>query len=590
MRTLAPWLLLGIAACSGGSSSSSGTSGGTPELFTIDGLTEGAVVFCVTGGGELPKTFVIRNVSGTTIELRAAFAVGLEPSLPKPELAAGESETITLTYPQPVNGVFAPGTPVNGSIEITATSGALQSIPPEGSIGAPGSGMTTPAAPTVQTTSVSVRFDVDDRVYKLSTEDTRLLGQQVGALNWVTLNGAPVAAPNVVFDGPFTLPPIPPNVGPAYGGASGTTSFRLAAGGVPGEEVSGAARVAPLRCSATPLLEQPAVPLTGRRADTAKQVAAGLLHSCALDSAGAVYCWGDDASGQLARSVGSLTGDASREPLLIKGLEGGVEAIAAGRAHTCALRDGAVLCWGESTSGQCGPGTSLMVTAPNEVKLDEPATSIAARGDRSCAIFADGSVTCWGKDASGATNQPPTPLAGVSGAVQVALGDAHQCIRTAVGAVLCSGAGGRIGDGTTNPSAVPVQVLAESNEIAAGSTTTCAVMKDASTMCWGDFADGSGFPPTPVLAPTKYGIGTSDDVTIHISAAGNLRCRLGARVECSDYQSMLYNDNLQMLDVGGAHVCATFDGGKVACAGNDARKQLGPGNYGMGMLGFDGPP
>jgi len=62
------------------------------------------------------------------------------------------------------------------------------------------------------------------------------------------------------------------------------------------------------------------------------QVAAGAVHSCALDDSGQVWCWGANWHGQL----GDGTTETRPSPVPVPGL-GGVRQLAAGKAHSCAL-------------------------------------------------------------------------------------------------------------------------------------------------------------------------------------------------------------------------------------------------------------
>ena len=91
-------------------------------------------------------------------------------------------------------------------------------------------------------------------------------------------------------------------------------------------------------------------------ADNATQVAAGGNHTCAVTSAGAVLCWGWNDSGRLG------DGTATRlrpTPAPVKGEISGVVAVTAGEAHSCALTSaGAVWCWGYNYYGQLGRGPS----------------------------------------------------------------------------------------------------------------------------------------------------------------------------------------------------------------------------------------
>ena len=76
-------------------------------------------------------------------------------------------------------------------------------------------------------------------------------------------------------------------------------------------------------------------------------------HTCAVNAAGGVQCWGSNRSGQLGD--GSTT---SREtPGNVSGLASGMSAVSASGNHSCALTSGGeVRCWGANSAGQLGDG------------------------------------------------------------------------------------------------------------------------------------------------------------------------------------------------------------------------------------------
>jgi alpha-tubulin suppressor-like RCC1 family protein len=92
-------------------------------------------------------------------------------------------------------------------------------------------------------------------------------------------------------------------------------------------------------------------------------VAAGAAHSCALSTAGAVSCWGDNSSGILG--IGSASPDFSTTPLAVSGLQSGVSELRAGAQHTCVLvGTDTVRCWGANLYGQLGTGTVASSNTP----------------------------------------------------------------------------------------------------------------------------------------------------------------------------------------------------------------------------------
>ena len=87
----------------------------------------------------------------------------------------------------------------------------------------------------------------------------------------------------------------------------------------------------------------------------ATQIAAGAV-TCALDSGGHVWCWGDDQYGQ----VGTGTGEVVPVQVLASGGKplAGADRVVAHFAHACAHdTDGTWRCWGRGTEGEFGDGT-----------------------------------------------------------------------------------------------------------------------------------------------------------------------------------------------------------------------------------------
>jgi alpha-tubulin suppressor-like RCC1 family protein len=199
----------------------------------------------------------------------------------------------------------------------------------------------------------------------------------------------------------------------------------------------------------------PAPVTLGPTAARAAAVTAGNDHTCALDVTGQAWCWGRGDSGQIGDGA---TSDASA-PVAVA-LPGGltVAALAAGGAHTCAV-DGAggVWCWGADDRGQLGLGVpGAIVAAPAGVAgITGAATGISAGGAHSCADVSDGSVWCWGANDSGqlgdgTTVDRPTPAKVASATGTVTAGALHTCA-SAAGHATCWGAdtSGQLGNGAT---------------------------------------------------------------------------------------------------------------------------------------------
>lgn len=165
-------------------------------------------------------------------------------------------------------------------------------------------------------------------------------------------------------------------------------------------------------------------PMAGKRI---VQVAAGELHSAAVDSDGQVYASGFNDLGQL----GNGTMNNSKVPVAVTTagtqLEGKrVTQVAVGMRHTLAVTsEGALLSWGKNYDYESGNGAATHATRPLPVQVagtplaGKKFTMVGAVELNSAALSSDGKVYTWG-DTSGAqlgvghTNLVRTPVAVVT--------------------------------------------------------------------------------------------------------------------------------------------------------------------------------
>ena len=128
-------------------------------------------------------------------------------------------------------------------------------------------------------------------------------------------------------------------------------------------------------------------------------IATGTLHTCALTRKGGVMCWGQGWSGAL----GNGKPVNSSVPVIVPGLESGVVAIAAGTYSTCAITSaGAAACWGQNERGALGDGTTTKRLVPTPVwGLGSDVLSISTSGDHTCARTLSGGALCWGLNTGG---------------------------------------------------------------------------------------------------------------------------------------------------------------------------------------------
>ncbi|MHC5044048.1 MAG: RCC1 domain-containing protein [Planctomycetota bacterium] len=133
-------------------------------------------------------------------------------------------------------------------------------------------------------------------------------------------------------------------------------------------------------------------------------VAAGVQHSLALNAAGEVITWGGNASGQLGRRTKT---ESDSQPVAIpkpREFTGQIVAIAAGNLHSLALdAAGGVWAWGANDKGQCGQGESTAASFVEPVRVRQvdgnPLSGvvvIAAGTYHNVVLKSDGSVWAWG--------------------------------------------------------------------------------------------------------------------------------------------------------------------------------------------------
>ena len=146
---------------------------------------------------------------------------------------------------------------------------------------------------------------------------------------------------------------------------------------------------------------------------TVTSIAVGDQHSCAIAS-GDVYCWGANYQGQLGNSsnVSSYVPVAVTKSGVLLGKT--VTDLFAGSSHTCAIASGAVYCWGNNQSGQLGVdvakdffGAYVQTTFTSPVAVDttgilkgRTVSSFAFEEDSGNAtqVFSGNKLIMWGYD------------------------------------------------------------------------------------------------------------------------------------------------------------------------------------------------
>ncbi len=205
---------------------------------------------------------------------------------------------------------------------------------------------------------------------------------------------------------------------------------------------------------------------------------------CAVDSAGAAYCWGDGTHGALGN--GSTSSSSVPVAVSTSGALSGksIRQIAPADDHTCAVdTTGTVYCWGSNDFGTLGLGLPDGLTTASSMRTTPQAvtalsaftlTAVTSSGSESCALDTAGGLHCWGAEPIGdgyLENNALSPvtingglLSGVTLA-RISSSDYGTCAVDTGGSLYCWGINdfGQAGDNSTNPSAYPEQIATSPN-------------------------------------------------------------------------------------------------------------------------------
>lgn len=281
-------------------------------------------------------------------------------------------------------------------------------------------------------------------------------------------------------------------------------------------------------------------------------IGTGWDHTCAVVN-GAVWCWGNNGSGQL----GNNSTESSSMPVPSRGLDAGVQFLGSGvGSHSCARTATSLYCWGANDLGELGDGTTENRYAPAPIEvLGRPFQSVALGAGFTCGVSSGtGEVFCWGTNGSGRlgvasieSSSVPLPLdSPLFGAEWIAAGGTHACA-IVDGAVHCWGgnASGQLGNNSAEDSSVPMQVeglVSGAEAVAAGISHSCALV-DGGVSCWGNNFSG------------QLGNGLTEDSSIPVQVQGAA-------------------SGVRGIAAGFLHTCALADSG-VLCWGGNSAGQLG---------------
>lgn len=276
----------------------------------------------------------------------------------------------------------------------------------------------------------------------------------------------------------------------------------------------------------------------------------GAAHTCGLTNHGGapgdVWCWGENASGQLGSGT---TTSKFAAAATTGGLQFTALASGGGGNHSCALTAaGAAYCMGENEDGQLGDGTTTDRSTWTLVSGGHVFHAITVGLNFSCGLVGptagNTKAWCWGVDSvgqlgNGTTTQSSIPVQTSGNLVLVqiaaAVGGEHVCAREANETVWCWGKNneGQIGDNSQTHRLVPTALAGlpalglNASAVTAGRRHSCAVRTDNALYCWGRNAEGQlgdGTADARKLTPSAATLSFGGGMVFGVRAGGNQTC------------------------------------------------------------------
>lgn len=334
------------------------------------------------------------------------------------------------------------------------------------------------------------------------------------------------------------------------------------------------------------------------------EVQATEFHTCVRLTDGRVKCWGQN-GGMLGLGDGDSRGDQPGQMgTHLPAVELGTQAVARQLSATAnvacvLLEDGAVKCWGNNSSGECGQGNTVQLglgpeqmgehLPPIELGSHGPVARVVTADFSACALLQSGQVVCWGDNTHGQLgvgdreNRGDDPGEMGDALKLVELGEGRTVLELSGGAghfcallddhrIKCWGlnSAGQLGLGDADNrgdepgemgDALPAVELGSPSlvrSVAAGHHYSCAILEDRRVQCWGDNSFGQ----------LGNGDGTYD-------AKGDGPSELGHALLPVMLPAAFEADKLAL---GEMHVCALSTNRELLCWGTNDSGQLGTGD------------
>ncbi|SOD02607.1 Regulator of chromosome condensation (RCC1) repeat-containing protein [bacterium JGI 053] len=327
----------------------------------------------------------------------------------------------------------------------------------------------------------------------------------------------------------------------------------------------------------------------------AVSVAPAGTYTCAVDTSGQAWCWGQNQFGELG--IGDSTGfDLPPFPTPRKVLQpAGVSftQVAAELGLVCALATtGQPYCWGARVplpTGSAQRNTPFPLPVPSGVTF--ASLGVGQTNDfqeyRVCGVDTTGQLWCW------RANQPTaTPVATPAPVVQLALAERETCVRSGAGNVYCNGA-----QSGADTFVVVQQPGVTFQWVDTNDSRDCGVSSIGQIQCWQPGFYNNVTPITSLPATVRFtsvSVGSPSNATYEmcgVATTGQVYCdgnnesgqtgdgtRLPHSLAPVAQPAGVLFSTVEMAKGQPHYTCALQTGsGNVYCWGENAQGQLGDG-------------
>ena len=259
-------------------------------------------------------------------------------------------------------------------------------------------------------------------------------------------------------------------------------------------------------------------------------------HTVAINSAGELYSWGANISGQLGSGGVNPSSSAAK-----RGSAQNWVCVSAGRQHTAAINSsGALYACGLNSDGQLGIGSNANTATLTKVGNFNNWVSVSCGAYHTVAINSEGELYAWGKNDKGqlgdgtySNKNTPTRIGTLTNWVKVNCGHDHTTAITSSSNLYAWGnnANSQLGDDTTLNKNMPMLLGLGAWTATAGGKRHTIAIRFGELYAWGDNSNGQLGDGSLIQrkTPTKIGaannwvrVSCGDDYTAAINSAGEL--------------------------------------------------------------------